>query len=205
MVKYPPKDISPQELWSKIIELPRPTKIINFPRKNENGEFDCQLKLMILTFEDFINSRLNIEKYISSKINELNIDSSELNTIKNTLNQSRYISEILFKTCRDIDDISKPFFPNLDLVDKLISPEESIILFSEFAEFQSKFAPIGLNQDENVAWIDKLIIGGSYSMKFFIIGSCENIKDVYDVPLCQLTEGQILAWVAARKYIKEQE
>lgn len=193
MTKHPPKDISPQELWSKMIELPRPTKVIDFPRKNENGEFFLKLKLKIMTLEDY--SRINCN--VKSKISNIKNESKK---IKNILEKLLYFNELLFECSMDCNN--NHFFPNADVIPKIITEEEFCFIYFQFIELQEKFNPIHLNQEQADIWSEKIIEGGKYSNKFYIIGSCENIKDVFGIPAVDLTEGQILVWAAARKFFK---
>ncbi len=203
---YPSKEISPEDLWSQIIQTPRPIKVIDFPRYNNEGEPETQFILTILTQEEFNNAQSSVEKYVTSKLNKkgLKLDKKDISIIKDTLFHSRYYAELLFRCCRNIDDVNKPFFPSLDAIDKLITEEESQYILTEFSNFQCLLNPIGLDSDEMDMWLERLTIGGKKSLRFFIIGAAENIKDVFDVPLSQITEGQILAWVAARKHYREE-
>jgi hypothetical protein len=206
MSKYPPEDVSPEDLWSTIIQTPRPTKVIDFPRYDKDGNPQVQLKLHILIYEDINNAKKDVDKYVDEYLRKkgLIIRKNETSSMRDAFAQNRYVNELLFRACRNVDDVSKPFFPSLDEIDSLIYPDESAYLVREFGKFQADFGPIGLTNDEMDMWIHKLIIGGSKSLRFFMMGSAENVKDVFNIPLSEITEGQILAWCAARKYYKEQ-
>lgn len=196
--KFPPYDISPEDLWSKIIETPRPIMHINFPRLDQDSKPVDRLTLTILTKEDFHRAQLNVAYETNQLLKQYQLTNSTSDMVEN-LKITQYHHEILLKCCRKYNDINKSFFPSINEINELY-PEEIEQLLISFFQFQNRFGPIGLDQIEQDEWIRILTIGGSASLRFYLMGSNENIKDAFDIATSLLTEGQILAWVAARKY-----
>lgn len=198
MNKYPAKNISATELWSKIIEIPKPSKILQVP-----DYLGGKLALVILTGEEFHRAKLAVGTFAEDLAKKNGLLLSKEDPVIKKISEQRYYQELMFLCCRKYYDIRKPFFNSIDELNYLSELDFSYLI-NNFAEFQSSFAPLNLSEAEMDVWINKLIIGGSNFLRFFTIGACDNLKDVYQIPLSQLTEGHILAWTAARKYYREQ-
>lgn len=155
----PPKDIPASQLWLKLQELPRPSKLVDFPRKGEDGEPVGQLAIRILTQEEQMICSIAAEKSARDHLKEAKRDD---------LGYERFYTdavcvEVLYRACRDPEDPSRPAFPTSKQIREALTTEECAALFNHYLTIQLELGPtvISMSDAELEAWIDRLVEGGS--------------------------------------------
>lgn len=155
----PSKDIAASQLWLKLQELPRPSKLVDFPRKGPNGEPIGQLRIRILTQEEQMAATAEAEGLARKHLKEGK---------KDELGYERLFSdavcvEVLCRACRDADDAERPAFPAPAALRQVLTTEECAKLFEHYLTVQLELGPTvaTMSDEELEAWIDRLVEGGS--------------------------------------------
>lgn len=155
----PPADIPASELWLKLSAKERPSRVVDFPRKGEDGEPVGQLRIRVLTQEEQMICAAAAEKVARDHLKE---------SKKDDLGYERLFSdalsvEVLFRSCRDINDVSKALFPSPKALRAALSTEECGMLFQHYLTVAVELGPTALtmSDEELEAWINRLADGGS--------------------------------------------
>jgi len=161
----PPKDISPQDLWTEITRIPRPHRIVDFPRKGPDGKPVAQIAMMVLTQEESMLSTSNTEKWVRKVMKDEGSlpNKGEPDTGYSVLFQNRAVMEVLFRSSKRVDDLTKPFFPTVATMAEKLTTDEISVLSMSYLRVQAELGPIASDMDEDTieAWIETLAIGGS--------------------------------------------
>ena len=145
----------PRDLWALITAVPRAHKLVDFPKKNEQGEPICQVAIWVLTQnEQELAQASALERHEKMLARA---SSSTKESQKDDLYLNCAADELLFRCCRNPDDITKPFFPSVDAVRQL-SVDEVGVLCTSYASVQEELGPIAsrMSQEEMDAFVDKL-------------------------------------------------
>lgn len=165
-MSMPPKDIKPSDLWSQITALPKPHRIVDFPRKGPDGTPIAQLAMVVLTQEEEQLANLDTSKFLRKllKDNHGQIPAPhEQDFAFKNLHELQAAIEILYRACRDAEDITKKFFPTKQAIGQHLTTDEVAILLRHYARTQAEIGPITsqMSQEEMDAWIDVLATGGT--------------------------------------------
>jgi len=177
MTQFPPKNISAEELWARINEMPRPHKLVDFPRKDSDGKCIGQIAMVALTSEESVIVAANSERYARKILKENSGDmpkSDEMAEGYKTVYENRSSAEILFKACRKAEDLSKAFFPSVDDISRKLTIDEVGVLMRQYLYVQMETGPIisAMGNEEYEAWIERLGEGGSkYPLGFLSLGA----------------------------------
>jgi hypothetical protein len=155
------EDLKPVDLWLAITAMPRPSDVVDFPRKGKDGNPVGQVRIQILTQEEQILCSAEAERFTKKAIKDLPKNDEAQLGYQNVYNNSAAV-EILFHACRQRDDISKPFFPSRDVLRKYLTPDEVGVLMMNYYTVQSQMGPVVsyMSEDEVDAWIVRLGEGG---------------------------------------------
>lgn len=155
----PSKEIPSSQLWLRLQEQPRPSKLVDFPRKGPNGEPIGQLRIRILTQEEQMVCTAEAENLARKHLKEGK---------KDELGYERLFSdsvcvEVLYRACRDAEDPEKPAFPAPTEMRRQLTTEECAKLFEHYLTVQLELGPTvaTMSDEELEAWIDRLVEGGS--------------------------------------------
>ncbi|MDI3282113.1 hypothetical protein QHF83_02285 [Polyangium sp. 15x6] len=162
----PPKDIKPYDLWEQITALPRPHRVVPFPRFNEDGESLGDIAMVVLTQEEVTAANISAEKYVrktfKDNVGEIPMVNEKSEGYAN-LFSSRASTEILFRACRKVDDVEKAFFPSREAIGQRLTTDEVAVLMNHYMRVQSELGPIvsNMSQEEMDAWVEMLAEGGN--------------------------------------------
>lgn len=155
----PPTDIPASELWLKLAQKERPSKLVDFPRKGEDGKPVGQLRIRILTQEEKLASASAAEKLVREHLKDAK---------KDDLGYERafadaFTVEVLFRACRDETDEKRSTFPSPKHLRQALTTEECSMLFEHYLTVSVELGPIVVNMTdaEFESWIDRLVEGGS--------------------------------------------
>lgn len=163
----PPKDIPASQLWLKLQEMPRPTKLVDFPRM-VNGEPVGELAIRILTQEEQMICTAAAEDLTRKHIKEGKKDELGYDRIFT----DALTVELLFRACRDASDPTRPAFPSPKQIREILTTDECATLFNHYLTIQLELGPIRVSMTaaEMEAWVDRLVEGGS-AFPFDLISS----------------------------------
>lgn len=155
----PPADIPASELWLKLSSRDRPSKLVDFPRMDENGTPVGRLRIRVLTQEEQMSCSVAAEKTVKDHMK----DSTKDDLGYERLFSDAYCVEILFRACRDENDVNRALFPGTRQLRSALSTEECAMLFQHYQTVSLELGPmaVSMSEDELEAWVAKLAEGGS--------------------------------------------
>lgn len=172
----PPEDVSPSELWLKLTQSPRPTEVIDFPRRGPDGKPVGKVRIQVLRMEEHDRARLTAQKKLKERARYLGFDkleSADLEApgVREVLGDMT-ARELLAMACLSeqsvTSDDDRPFYPRLfpdaDGLGKELSADETAVLFNAYILVQNKYGPYERNLTEEGdldAWMRRLEEGGS--------------------------------------------
>jgi hypothetical protein len=160
----PPRHVDPGELFARLAG-PRPSKIIDFPRKDEAGKPLFQMALVPLTEGELMRCRAAAEGYARKMLD----DESKTKTPGDSLGyKDIYINavyvEYISLACRYPDELEMLVFPTgSPELRKRLYPDEIAVIFDACQIWQSESGPIvsRMGDGEMEAWIALLAEGAS--------------------------------------------
>lgn len=143
----------------KLAGAERPNKLVDFPRKGEDGQPIGQLRIRILTQEEQMACTAEAENLAKKHLKEGKRDEFGYER----LFTDAVCVEVLYRACRDGDDPERPAFPTPQDIRRQLTTEECAKLFEHYLTVQLELGPtvITMSDAELEAWIDRLVEGGS--------------------------------------------
>jgi hypothetical protein len=150
-------DISPSDLWSKIISGERPHIEYDFPREDADGNPIGQFWMIALSINEMVAATIEAEK-AAKKL----ATSKDDRTYEEIISWCKAI-EILFRACRKQGDVSSPLFAVKQQIGKHLSADEIGILFHYYQKTAMAIGPIisHLTAEDAEDWIEKLASGAA--------------------------------------------
>jgi hypothetical protein len=193
----PPDNISDKELWIQLSKTDRPWKIIDMPDTSrfklpDGSPAPCAIR--ILTGEEIQECIFSAEKYVQDAYKRLKIDIPKRDDFSDsyrTALDNREFVEILYRACRNPEDIKKPFFvTGVNSIAKVLTNQEIIVIYNEYLILQNELGPIvnKMEAGEMNIWIEKLARGGTA----YFLGSlsAQAQTKLIQYMACQLTRLQ---------------
>ena len=159
----PPADEQPSSLFSKLLEMPRPTEVIDFPRNDEQGNPVARVRVQVLTSVEHDQAR----KLAYAALKKEGYDAADLSSpaIREVLGDA-IAKELIAMAClseQDYGDPGKPLYKrefrnSADLNKVGIRADELAVLFSAYEMTQNKYGPFerNLSAADVDAWIARL-------------------------------------------------
>lgn len=156
-------------LWSKLQEMPRPHRLIDFPRTGPDGKPVGQVAMFVLTQEEQMICAAAAEKFAKEKLKDPKKDEIGYETLYSNAS----VVEILFRACKDADDTTRPAFPSPGAIRVQLTADECSALFEHYLSTQLEFGPIitQLSKEEYDAWIERIAQGGLAANPFPLLSS----------------------------------
>lgn len=168
---------SPADVWAQITAMPRAHRKVPFPRSKpcvvcpdggSNGGCDhpreplCELEIVVLNQGEVQQSVAMAEARTRKVLGAQKRDEAPSRGYEDLRNLYSSI-ELLFRACRKVDDIAKPFFAVKEHIEVHLTPDEIGVLVNMCCHVQAELGPIvsSLTPGEANAWIDRLAEGGS--------------------------------------------
>ena len=154
--------MTPAELWVQITAMPRPHRVVDFPRVNDLGEPVARVALIVLTQEEQITASVETERFTKRVIKDMPKQDDARRGYDDCYN-NQAACEILFRASKVAEDISQSFFPSTEQIRKHLTPDEIGVLFRSYLLVQDEVGPIvaKLSDEETEAWIKRLQDAGS--------------------------------------------
>jgi hypothetical protein len=164
MSQMPPTNISATDLWMQITAMPRPHRIVDFPRTDPNGQPVAQVAIVVLTQQESFAVSTSTERFVKKMLKDNGATASrdERSDGYETLYETRACIEILWRACKKADDPTKNFFPTVEAIAQLTTDEVGV-LFRAYGTVRIEIGPVVqmMTQEEYDAWIERLAVGGS--------------------------------------------
>jgi hypothetical protein len=177
----PPEDVDPQKLFQQLMDCPRPSKVVDFPRQDPvSGKRLPRVRLMSLTATETEEARADglayVKRLIDAKKDEgLDPKDITLDVIQDLTTDS-IAKHIIIKACRwekpmknlENDPSGKQYpyvFHGMGDFDKAqMTLDEVAVLYQQWEVFQHESGPMytGPMSDEEInAWVERLALGAS--------------------------------------------
>lgn len=163
----PPKNIPPDQLWVELSKMPRPYRIVDFPRKHpETGEPMGRVAIQVLSQSDQIAASAEAERFTRNTLKgalEGNAQSGERTQSYDDIYNNASVDEVLFRAVRRADDPNALFFPTVQAIRTKLSHDEVAALFRMYMIVQTELGPLvaEMSEGEMEAWVEVLVKGGS--------------------------------------------
>ena len=154
--------LSGADLWAQIIAMPRPHRVVDFPRTGDDGEPVARLVMQVLRQEEQITAAVETERFTKKMIKDIP-RADEAKRAYDDIYNNQGACEILFLACRQTDNLTRPFFPSSSAIRQSLTPDEVGVLYRSYLVIQDEVGPIvaNISDDEREAWIVRLQQGGS--------------------------------------------
>lgn len=154
--------MQPVDLWVQITQLPRPSRTVPFPRKDPaTGASFGEVAIWVLTQEEMMLCASSAEKTARLFLKEHGKEQNSRGYEDVYNNASA--QELLFRACRQVAELNKPFFPTPEAIRRTLSLDEVGVLMDHYFTVQHELGPIiaSMSSTEMDAWIKRLGEGGS--------------------------------------------
>ena len=161
--------MTPSELWTQIIAMPRPHRVVDFPRTNDDGKPVARVAIVVMTQEEQITAAVETERFTKRMIKDVPRADEAKRGYDDIYNNQASI-EILHRVCKVDGDLTRSFFPSTEEMRKHLTPDEVGVLFRSYLLVQDEVGPIiaNLSPEEMEAWIKRLQDAGSKSPLAFL-------------------------------------
>jgi hypothetical protein len=185
----PPKKVDASELFLKLMEAPRPSEVVDFPRLDRDGKPLFQIRIQVLRMDEHDQARIIAQQKLKAR----RIANEDLNSaaIKEVLGDA-VAKELIAMACLTVDPMegSDPpvygrVFRDGEDVGKL-SADEVLVLFNAYQLVQHKYGPF----ERTITGPDQAPRGGRRRVPFIIsclasLGRSHVVvggKDVFALP-----------------------
>lgn len=160
----PPSAIPPSELWVQMVQMPRPFRLVDVPRKDPVTKLPIgQIAVWILTQEETMICQAAADTFARKSMKDGVPKNNEASEGYTNLYRNAAAVEVLFRACRRMNDLKMPAFPSPGEMRKNFSHDEIGILMDHYHRVQSEIGPYvsECSAEELDAWIRVLEEGGS--------------------------------------------
>jgi hypothetical protein len=165
----PPTDVSASELFRKLQQAPRPSEVVDFPRKDGEGKAIAQVRIQVLTQEQHDEARERALHYLTKK---RGISREDLSTeLMRQEMADAAVKEVLALACLTVEPLPNTDpprygrqFPDGPSIGKTMTADEIGVMFTQYEMVQNRFGPYEGNvntEDELNAWIKRLADGAN--------------------------------------------
>jgi hypothetical protein len=164
-----PTDITSEQLWAEITSAPRPHRLVPFPRKRAGSDEPiCDVAMCVLTQAEVVAAAAAAERETRRLLRDDPKKGSERPELYATskgasdLHNNCASVEILSRSARMANDITKPFFRAREDITRHLTVDEVGVMMGEYLMVQADLGPVihDLSEEEVDAWIEKLTTGG---------------------------------------------
>lgn len=158
----PSTEIPASELWLHLMQLPRPSREVDYPRKDPvTGEPIGKLVMRVLSQQEQMAAATAAETFTRSLIKDKPKGEESLG-YENVYKNAAAI-EVLYRACRAQEDLARAFFPSPKLMRDQLTADEVGVLLAIYIQVQSELGPIVAHMEEGEmeAWVRRLVEGGS--------------------------------------------
>lgn len=158
-----PENVEASELWLALTVLPRPHRIVPFPRSLPGTDTPVgDLAIWPLTQEEQMAANAEADRWTKRLLKDPQLkDQANLGYHHTYANEVAI--QVLWRACRDPKRIERAAFPSPALMRERLSTDEVGVLFNNYCTVQSEIGPIVayMSKEEREAWILRLEEGGS--------------------------------------------
>jgi len=157
------EEMSPTDLWVALTALPRPSREIPVPRNKEGTEEPIgTIRVWPLTQEEQMAANAEADSFTKKLLKDPQ-KKEEANLGYHHTFTNEMAVQVLFRACRDVDNIKRAAFPSPQLMRATFTTDEIGVMFNTYATVQSELGPIRahMTTEETEGFILRLRDGGS--------------------------------------------
>ena len=161
--KEPEKEITPSELWLALTAIPRPSRLVPFPRCIPGTDKPIgHVRIWPLTQEEQHEANAAADRFAKDLLKDPQ-RKDEANLGYHHAYTNDLAVQVLHRACRDESDLARPAFMTTKKMRANFSTDEIGVLFSTYCTVQSELGPIRarMSAQETEALIIRLAEGGS--------------------------------------------
>jgi hypothetical protein len=155
-------ELNASDLWVALTALPRPHRRVPFPRNLPTGAPVGELAIWPLSQEEQMAANAEADRFTKKLLKDPQAkDQANLGYHHTYANETAV--QVLFRACRNPDDVSKSAFPSPSLMRQKLSTDEIGVLFNQYCTVAAEIGPIVayLTKEERESFITRLADGGS--------------------------------------------
>ena len=160
----PPENIPPADLWTAITKIPRPFRIVDFPRNMPGTDTPVgKLAIVILSQEEQMEAAASAAAIARKYMKDGAPKKDEAQRAYDDIYSNAAAVELLFRSCKRHDDLTRGLFPTPHDIRNSLSVDEVGVLTSMYLQATAELGPIvsRLSDEEVDAWVARLVEGGS--------------------------------------------
>jgi hypothetical protein len=153
------------DLWQRLIAMPRPSKVVDFPRTTPDGKPMGQIAMWVLSQSEQEEAAAAANNralaLIKNDKGEVPKDEAVKKGFADVYNNCA-ADEVLYRACRKVGQLDEAFFPSIQLLRTKLSVDEIGVLMSHYYTVQEELGPIvtNLTPPELNALIERLARSG---------------------------------------------
>lgn len=159
----PPDNIPPNELWLHLTQIPRPFRLVDFPRKDPiTGDPAAKIRMQVLSQAECMASSAEAEAHTRKMLKD-QPKSTDMSRGYEDIFNNETSTQLLFRACRrDEEDGKWPFFPSPAHIRNNLTSDEVSVLVREYIILQVEVGPViaGMTEDEVDLWVTRLVEAG---------------------------------------------
>lgn len=159
----PSRNISVSDVWLALNELPRPSRLVDFPRNDPaTGESIGKIAMWVLTHEEQMICISAADKLAKEMLRDKQAKDDDNLGYKDLYNNAASV-EVLFRACRNPSDLKLSAFPSPTELRKKLTVDEIGVLMRNYMQLQYELGPIiaHMSEPDLDAWVRRLGEGGS--------------------------------------------
>jgi hypothetical protein len=152
---------NPTELFRKLMEMPRPSTVVDFPRRNPDGTPVGQFAMTILSESELNEVRAAADRTAKKMLGDAQKE-GEQNLGYQDIYRNVSVVELLWRACRaSKEEMHIPAFLSPALMRKNLTTDELAVLMDAYLQFKVEAGPIisDMSEAEMDAWIKRLAEG----------------------------------------------
>lgn len=159
----PSPTLEPCDAFLALTKQPRPHVVTDFPRDDENGNPICRIAFWVMAQSEQLLVARDAERYCRSLMREEKGDvpkQDEQSHGFHDMYRNEAAVQLLFRICRDPDNVKRPFFPRIQDVRELPTPEIGVLM-AMYWEAEDELGPVqhNLSDEAYEAWVELLAKG----------------------------------------------
>lgn len=153
--------VDDRDLWALLCEMPRPSKLVDFPRKTPEGEPIGQVAIWVLTQEEQ-SAAAAAAQNLTQKLVKDAPKREDARQGYDDVYANVAAAELLFRACRKAGNLTTPAFPSPEMLRTKLTVDEVGVLLNHYYTVQADLGPIvaHMSQEEMDALVEKIAVSG---------------------------------------------
>lgn len=168
----------PGELLARLTQMPRPFKIVAFPRLDPmTKESIADVALWPLTQSELLSARAAADAYSRQLMRDKPKEGEDNAGFKSIYHDAVTV-ELLIRACRQPTDLKSPAFPTAKIAREHVTANEFAILVRLYLQMEREVGPLVdfMSEEEMEAWVSRIQEDGSRVPLAFL--ASEQLEDL---------------------------